>query len=94
MSQDLTLDLLKELTEAHGVPGYEAPIRAVVRKRLEPFGELTQDKIGSVICRLDGSQSSPKVMLAGHMDEIKPWSNTSPKKASCIFFPWAGGSTR
>ena len=67
---DSTLELLKELTEAHGVPGYEAPIRAVVRKYLDDLGEVTQDKIGSVICRVNGSQAVPKVMLAGHMDEI------------------------
>jgi len=58
------------LTEAHGVPGYEAPVRAIVRKYLEPLGELSQDKIGSVICKKTGSASQPKVMLAGHMDEI------------------------
>jgi putative aminopeptidase FrvX len=67
---DSTLDLLKELTEAHGVPGYEAPVRAVVRKYLESLGTLTQDKIGSVICRKNGSSDAPRVMLAGHMDEI------------------------
>ncbi len=67
---DKTLELLKELTEAHGVPGYEAPIRAVVRKHLEPLGELSQDKTGSVICRKDGKSEAPRVMLAGHMDEI------------------------
>jgi hypothetical protein len=27
--------LSRDLTEAHGVPGYETPIRAVVRKCLE-----------------------------------------------------------
>jgi putative aminopeptidase FrvX len=64
------IDLLKELTEAHGVPGYEEPIRAAVRKHLEPLGELSQDKIGSVICRKQGTSESPRVMLAGHMDEI------------------------
>jgi endoglucanase len=67
---DETLELLKELTEAHGVPGYEAPVRAVVRKYLEPLGEISQDKIGSVICKSLGSSESPRVMLAGHMDEI------------------------
>jgi putative aminopeptidase FrvX len=67
---DLTYDLLKELTEANGVPGYEAPVRAVVRKYLEPLGELSQDKIGSVICHKTGSASFPRVMLVGHMDEI------------------------
>jgi endoglucanase len=65
-----SISLLKELTEAPGVSGYEAPIRAVVRKYMEPLGELSQDKIGSVICKKTGSANGPKVMLAGHMDEI------------------------
>ena len=30
--------LLKELTETHGVPGYESPIRAVVRKYMQSLG--------------------------------------------------------
>lgn len=67
---DSTAQLLKQLTEAHGVPGYEAPVRAVVRQYMEPLGELSQDKIGSVICRKSGSAETPLVMLAGHMDEI------------------------
>lgn len=66
---DSTLTLLKELTEAHGIPGYEAPVRAVVRKYLEGLGRLSQDKVGSVVCQKDG-RGGPRVMLAGHMDEI------------------------
>jgi putative aminopeptidase FrvX len=67
---DSTYQLLKELTEANGVPGYEAPVRAVVRQHLEGVGELSQDKTGNLICRLDGAAPAPRVMLAGHMDEI------------------------
>jgi len=67
---DPTLELLKELTEVNGIPGYEAQVRAVVRKHLEPLGKLSQDKIGSVICKAEGSAEAPVVMLAGHMDEI------------------------
>ncbi len=67
---DFTLNLLKNLTETPGVSGYETPIRSVIRKYLEPFGDLTQDKIGSVICRKVGSSDKPRIMLAGHMDEI------------------------
>lgn len=63
-------DLLKDLTEAHGIPGYETPVRAVVRKYFEPLGKLSQDKIGSLICEKAGSAPAPRVMLAGHMDEI------------------------
>jgi len=67
---DFTLNLLKELTETPGISGYETPIRAVIRKYLEKYGELTQDKIGSVICRKQGASEKPRIMLAGHMDEI------------------------
>jgi putative aminopeptidase FrvX len=67
---DFTTNLLKELTETPGVSGYETNIRSLIRKYLEPYGELSQDKIGSVICRKQGSSEKPRVMLAGHMDEI------------------------
>ena len=60
--------LLKELTEVHGVPGYEHEVRALVRSYMEPLGQISQDKMDSLICRLDGE--GPRVMLAGHMDEI------------------------
>jgi putative aminopeptidase FrvX len=65
---DQTEQFLKALTEAHGVPGYETEVRAVLRDYMSPLGELTQDKLGSLICRRAGE--GPKVMLAGHMDEI------------------------
>jgi putative aminopeptidase FrvX len=67
---DFTLKLLKELTETSGVSGYETPIRSIARKYLEKYGELSQDKIGSVICCKQGTSESPRIMLAGHMDEI------------------------
>ncbi len=67
---DFTLNLLKELTETYGVSGYETPIRGVIRKHLEKYGELSQDKIGSVICKKTGTSDKPRIMLAGHMDEI------------------------
>lgn len=67
---DSTHLLLKELTEVNGVPGYEAPVRAVVRHHLENVGEISQDKSGNLICQLPGTAVAPRVMLAGHMDEI------------------------
>ena len=67
---DSTEHLLKELTEVHGVPGYEAEVRALMRRYLEPLGALEQDKIGSVVCRQPGAADTPRVMLAAHMDEI------------------------
>ena len=67
---DEVIQLLERLTEAPGVSGYEAPIRAIVREYIQPLGTLSQDKIGSLICTKTGRGEGPRVMLAGHMDEI------------------------
>jgi endoglucanase len=85
-----TQQLLKELTEAPGVPGYESQIRSVVRKYFEPLGELSQDKIGSLICKKVGSTSVPKVMLAGHMDEIGFMVKHITKEGFIKFIPLGG----
>lgn len=65
---DETVEFLKALTEVHGVPGYESEVRALLRDYFEPLGDVTQDKLGSLICRKGGD--GPRVMLVGHMDEI------------------------
>lgn len=65
---DQTEKFLKSLTEAHGVPGYETEVRALLRQYMEPLGTISQDKLGSLICTQPGN--GPVVMLAGHMDEI------------------------
>ncbi len=82
--------LLQTLTEVHGIPGYEEPVRAVIRKYLEPLGALSQDKIGSVICQKDGKDSVPRVMLAGHMDEIGFMVRHITKEGFIKFIPLGG----
>ena len=67
---DTTEQLLKELTEAYGVPGYENEIRSIMRERLSGVGLIEQDKLGSLIARLPGPDAGPRVLLAAHMDEI------------------------
>ncbi len=65
---DQTEQLLKSLSEAHGVPGYENEVRALVRGLVQPFGQIDQDRVGSIVCR--SGQNGPRVMLAAHLDEI------------------------
>ena len=64
------LAMLRELTEAAGLPGFEQEVRAVVRKYVEGYAEVTQDKLGSIICRKQGTSDRPRIMLPGHIDEI------------------------
>jgi len=67
---DQTEQLLKEITEVAGVPGYESDVRAVMRRYLEGITTIEQDKMGSFIGKHVGQADGPRVMLAGHMDEI------------------------
>ena len=62
--------LLKELTEASGIPGHETEVRGLIQNRFRQLGEVSHDRLGSVICKKCGEASEPKVMLAAHMDEI------------------------
>lgn len=62
--------LLKELTEANGISGHETEVRHLVQRRLRSLGEVSHDRLGSVICRKQGDAPGPKIMLAAHMDEI------------------------
>lgn len=85
---DDTEKLLEALTNAHGVPGYETEIRGVVRGYLEPLGDLSQDKLGSVICRQEGD--GPKIMMAAHMDEIGFIVRHITKEGFLKFLPLGG----
>ena len=87
---DQTTQLLKALTEAHGVPGYEAPVRALIRQYLEPLGEISQDAMGSLICRKAGQAETPKVMLAAHMDEVGFMVKHITKEGFIKFLPLGG----
>jgi len=65
-------ELLKELTEAHSVPGYEDEVRAIFADELENIGgTLDTDRQGSVYFERGlGEGNGPRVMIAGHMDEV------------------------
>ena len=62
------ISLLQELTDAHAVSGHEDEVRAIFVDELESCGELSTDRNGSVFCESAGD--GPRVLLAGHMDEV------------------------
>ncbi|MCX7861133.1 MAG: M42 family metallopeptidase [Chloroflexus sp.] len=64
------LQLLKDLTEAPGAPGYEGPVREVMRRYLEPTSDVEIDHLGSIIARRAGVTDGPRIALAAHLDEI------------------------
>jgi putative aminopeptidase FrvX len=69
--EDQLLSMFKELTETPGAPGHEGPVREVMKKYIAPFAdEVYTDNLGSLIARQKGTAEGPKVMVAGHLDEV------------------------
>jgi putative aminopeptidase FrvX len=68
---DKTELLLKEITEANGVSGYETEIRKIMTRELKgKVNEIQYDKMGSIMGIKKGTASNPRVMVVGHMDEV------------------------
>jgi endoglucanase len=66
---DFDFDLLRELTETSGVPGYEDRVREVVRRELaDAVDEVRTDAMGNVVGTVAGGDY--EVAVAAHMDEI------------------------
>lgn len=87
---DKTEKLLKELTEASGVPGYESEVSEIITRHFKPIGKLTKDKMGSIICEKPGKTKSPKIMFASHMDEIGFMIKHITKEGFLKFTPLGG----
>lgn len=68
---DETLLMLNELTDAKGIPGNEREPREVMKKYIAPFSdEVTTDGLGSLIAKKVGKEGGPKIVVAGHLDEV------------------------
>lgn len=87
---DERLNMLKELTSASGVPGFEDEVKEVIKKYMEPFAEIEEDYLGSIICRKTGTASSPRIMMSGHMDEIGFMVKLITKEGFIKFTPLGG----
>ena len=70
MSLSFDFDLLCELTDTSGVPGYEDRIREIVRREFEPeVDEVRSDAMGNVVGTINGDGDA-EMVVAAHMDEI------------------------
>lgn len=68
---DRTETLFRTLTEMPAAPGFEKKMRQFVRKEMEKVtSEIIQDRLGSIFGVLRGDEAGPKIMVAGHMDEV------------------------
>ncbi|MFD2761787.1 M42 family metallopeptidase [Lentibacillus juripiscarius] len=68
---DETNTMLKDLTDARGIPGNEKEPREVMEKYISPYADdVYTDNLGSLIAKKSGDVDGPKIMVAGHLDEV------------------------
>jgi len=66
----INVELLKQICETPGAPGYEQRIRELVLEKVTPLAdEVSIDPMGNVIAIKRGN-ARKKAMVAAHMDEI------------------------
>ncbi len=61
---------LKELALAASPPGFEDEVRQVFLREVEDIGEVSFDRLGSVVVECEGATPSPRVALDAHLDEV------------------------
>ena len=88
---DSTLQMLKELTDANAISGHEAEAREVMKEYLEKSSDrVYTDNLGSIIGEKVGKENGPKIMVAGHLDEVG-FMVTRIDKNGFLYFQTIGG---
>ncbi len=67
--REASYEFLKNLLSTPGPSGYEGAAAKVWRTEAEKFAEVRGDRMGNSFAALNGG-GTPRVMLAGHIDEI------------------------
>ncbi|MCS1350501.1 M42 family metallopeptidase [Mechercharimyces sp. CAU 1602] len=83
--------LLKELTEAKGVPGYEEEVRRIVQRELGNMdAEVVTDHMGSIFGKKIGAEEGPTICIAGHLDEVGFMVSEISRSGHLRFVPLGG----
>lgn len=65
------MDLMRELSLAPGISGFEEEIVKILERELKDVtDDIEIDAMGNLIATKTGSKKAPSIMLAAHMDEI------------------------
>lgn len=87
---DKTEMMFKALTEANGISGFEDEVADLMASYLEDVATISYDKLGSLVAEKKGKSDRPRVMIAGHMDEIGFMVKNVTKEGFIKFLPIGG----
>jgi len=85
------LEFLKKVCEAFGPSGFEREVLKMFRDYIKPYADnILVDNLGSLIGVRKGSSERPKILIAGHVDEVG-FIVTSINEKGYITFTTLGG---
>lgn len=65
------MKFMKDLMESFGPSGFEKEPARIVKDYMAPYtDEIITDKLGSIIFLTKGKAERPRILIAGHMDEV------------------------
>ncbi|MCK5631966.1 M42 family metallopeptidase [Candidatus Bathyarchaeota archaeon] len=71
MFDETALGLLKSLCESFGPSGFERETARIVKSHVKSYSDkVFSDKLGSIIFQRLGEAERPRVLVAGHIDEV------------------------
>jgi endoglucanase len=71
MFDEKAIHFLKNMTESFGPSGFERETSSIIKDYMRSYSdEIITDKLGSVVFVAKGQSEKPRVLLAGHIDEV------------------------
>ena len=65
------MKLMKDLMESFGPSGFESEPVKIFKDYMKPYSdEVISDKLGSIIFVTKGNAQRPRILMAGHIDEV------------------------
>lgn len=63
--------LIKRLTDANGLPGFECEVREIIKEEIKPYvNEMYTDRMGNLIAVKNKDKEGRHLALSAHMDEV------------------------
>ncbi|UCD96842.1 MAG: M42 family metallopeptidase [Candidatus Bathyarchaeota archaeon] len=92
MFDEAAIGLLKDLCESFGPSGFERETARIVKSHVTGFSDkVFSDKLGSIIFQRLGDAERPRVLIAGHIDEVGFVVAGIEKKTGFLKFSSLGG---
>jgi endoglucanase len=71
MFDEKSIELLKKLVESFGPSGFEIETAQIIKSYTESYADkIISDKLGTLAYVLRGTSERPRVLMAGHIDEV------------------------